>query len=213
MRVVGSHRSLPYPCWFSARAVTQHPTGWPRRLMLNRSCAGEALRTILASLLGLLPAPRPYGFGEAEDDGEAEGVGEAEGDAVGEGEAVGGGEDFRSVVSSVALGFLEGMGVVAAVESVRSVVCGSGSYGPLSATDSVIPTSAAAIATTGVRTTTRGTRTSGRTHPSKMYHSSTATTTSTAATIHHGYPIIGSTYPPNTLFYQDRGPALSRCGA
>ena len=165
----------------------------------------------------LLPASRLYGLGEAEGDGVAEGDGETEGDtegdAVGEGEVVGDGEAVRSVVSSVVSRPLEGMGVVAVVESVRSVLCGSGSYGPLSATDSVIPTSAAEIATTGVRTTTRGMRTNGRTHPSKMYHSSTATTTSTAATIHHGYPIIGSTYPPNTLFYQDRGPALSRCGA
>ena len=180
--------------------------------MLNRGCAGEALRTILASLLGLLPAPRPYGFGEAEGDGEAEGVGEAEGDAVGVGEAVGGGEGVRWVVSSVVLGFLEGMGV-AVVGSARSVVRGGGSYGPLSATDSVIPTTTAAIATTGVRATTRGTRANGRTHPSKKYHKSVAITTSTAATSHHGYPIIGETYPPNTLLYQDRGTALSGCGA
>ena len=96
--------------------------------MLNRGCAGEALRTILASLLGLLPAPRPYGFGEAEGDGEAEGVGEAEGDAVGEGDELGNGEAVRSDGSSV----------------VSSVVCGGGSYGPLSTTDTVMPITAAA---------------------------------------------------------------------
>jgi hypothetical protein len=85
---------------------------------------------------------------------------------VGVGEAVGGGEVVRWVVSSVVLGFLEGMDV-AVVGSARSVVRGGGSYGPLSATDSVIPTTTAAIATTGVSATTRGTRANGRTHPSK----------------------------------------------
>ena len=149
------------------------------------------------------------GLGEADGDGEAEGEGEAEGDVVEEGEAVGDGEALRSVVSSVVSGSLEGMGVVV-VSSVRSVVRGGGSYGSLSATDSVIPTTAAAITTTGVRATTRGTLANGRTHPSKKYHNSAATTISTAATSHHGCPIIGSTYPPNTLLCQDRGSALSR---
>jgi hypothetical protein len=131
---------------------------------------------------------------------------------VGEGEGAGDGEAVRSVVSSIFSGSLEGMGVVAVVGSVRSVVRG-GSYGPLSATDSVIPTTAAAIATTGVSATTRGTRASGRTHPSKKYHNSTATPVSTAATSHHASPNIRATYPPNTLLCQDRGSALSRHGA
>jgi hypothetical protein len=110
---------------------------------------------------------------------------------VGEGEKLGDGEAARSVVSSVFSGPLEGAGVVV-VGSVRSVVCGGGSYGPLSATDSVIPTTAAASVTTGVSATTSGTRNNGRTHPSKTYHNSTATLASTAATSHHGCPkIIG----------------------
>jgi hypothetical protein len=121
---------------------------------------------------------RHYGLGEAE------GEGEAEGDGVGEGEAVGDGEAVRSVVS----GPVEGIGVVVMVGSVRSVVRCRGSYGPLSDTDKVIPTTTAAIATTGVSTTTRGTRTNGRTHPSKKYQKSTATTASTATDSHHGYP-------------------------
>ncbi len=137
------------------------------------------------------------------------GKGEAVGDAVGE--AVGDGEAIRSVVSSVVSGLLEGAVVV--VGSVCSVVRGGGSYGPLSATDSVIATTTAAAVATGVSTTTRGTRTNGRTRPSKKYHNSTATPASTAATSHHGYPIIWETYPPNTLLYQDRGTALSGCGA
>jgi hypothetical protein len=128
---------------------------------------------------------------------------------VGEEEAVADGEAIRSVVSSIVSGSLEGMGVAAVVGSVRSVVRGGGSYVPLSATDSVIPTTNAAIATTGVSTTTRGTRTNGRTRPSKTYHNSTATMPSTAADGHTGSPIIGSPYPPNTLLHQDRGSASS----
>jgi hypothetical protein len=123
-----------------------------------------------------------------------EGVGVGEGEGVGVGEAVGDGFPVRLVVS----GSVEGTGVVALVGSVRSVVRGGGSYGPLSATDSVIPTSAAVIATTGVSATTRGTRANGRTHPSKKYHNSTATTTSTPTTSHHGCPNIRAHYPPNT---------------
>jgi hypothetical protein len=103
---------------------------------------------------------------------------------VGEGEAVGDGDAARSVVS----GPFEGMSVVVAVGSVRSVVRFRGSYGPLSDTDNVIPTTTAAIATTGASTTTRGTRTNGRTHPSKKYQKSMATTASTATDSHHGYP-------------------------
>jgi hypothetical protein len=127
---------------------------------------------------------------------------------VGEGEAVGDGEAVRSVLSSVFSWPLEGAGV-AVVGSVRSVVRGGGSYGPLSATDSVIPTSAATAATTGDSITTNGTRANGRTHPSKKYHNSTAITTSTPATSHHGCPNIEATYPPNTLFHQDQGSAAS----
>ena len=50
---------------------------------------------------------------------------------MGEGEAVGDGEAIRSVVSSIVSGSLEGMGGAAVVGSVRSVVRGGGSYGPL----------------------------------------------------------------------------------
>jgi hypothetical protein len=92
--------------------------------------------------------------------------------------------------------------------SVRSGVRG-GSYGPLSTTDIVIPTTAAAVVTTGVSTTTRGTRTNGGTRPSKTYHNSTATMTSIPATSHHGCPNIRSTYPPNTPLHQDRSSAPS----
>ncbi len=168
---------------------------------------GGRRRSVKTNARAALPASRLYGLGEAEGEGVAEGEGEAEGDAVGEGEAVGGGEAVRSVVSSVLSGALEGVGGVAAVGSVRSVVRGGGSYGPLSTTESVIPTTAAASATTGVSAITRGTRASGRTHPSKKYHSSTAMTTSTATTSHDGCPNTGSTYPPNALLYQDRGSA------
>jgi len=124
---------------------------------------------------------------------------------VGEGEAIGDGEAVRSVFSF----FSEPLGEtgVAVVGSVRSVVRGGGSYGPLSATDSVMPTTAAAIVTTGVSATTKGTRANGRTHPSKKYHNSTATTASTPATSHHGCPNIGATYPPNNFLHQDRGSA------
>jgi hypothetical protein len=119
--------------------------------------------------------------------GEAEGDGEAVGDAVGEGEAVGDGEAVRSVVFSVFSGPLEGAGVVV-VGFDRSVVRGGGSYGPLSATDNVIPTTAAASVTTGVSATTSGRRTNGRTRPSKTYHNSTATPASTVTENHHGCP-------------------------
>ena len=136
-----------------------------------------------------------------------------EGDGVSEGEAVGDGFPVRS--RSVVSGSVEGMGVdlvVGLVGSVRSAVRTGGSYGPLSDTDNAIPTSSVASATTGVSTNTRGTRTNGRTHPSKKYHNSTATTTSKAAGIHHGYASIGLTYPPNILLHQDRGSAPSPAG-
>jgi hypothetical protein len=121
-----------------------------------------------------VPAPRLYLYG----------LGEAVGDAVGEGEAVGDGEAIRSVGSLVVSGLLEGMGVVV-VGSVRSVIRG-GSYGPLSATDSVIATTTIAAVATGVSTTTSGTRTNARTRPSKTYHNNPATTTITPATSHLG---------------------------
>ena len=160
-----------------------------------------------------LPAFRLYGLGDAEGDAEAEDDGE--GDDVGEGEAVSDGEADRSVLSSVLSlvlssvlsGPLEGADV-AVVGSVRSIFRG-GSYGPLSATESVIATTATTIVTTGVSTITRGIRANGRTHPSKKYHNSTATTNSTPATSHHGCPNMGATYPPNTLLHQDRGSAPS----
>jgi hypothetical protein len=136
-----------------------------------------------------VPAAHLYGLGEAEGDavGEAEGDGEAVGDAVGEGEAVGDGEAVRSVVSSNFSRPLEGAGVVVVVGSARLVVVrGGGSYGPLSATDSVIPTTATASVTTGVSATTSGRRTNGRTRPSKTYHNNPATTTITPATSHMG---------------------------
>jgi hypothetical protein len=104
------------------------------------------------------------------------------------GEAVGDGEALRSGFSLVFFSApLEGTGVVVVVGSVRSVVVrGGGSYGPLSATDSVIPTSAAAAVTTGVSTTTSGTRTNGRTRPSKTYHNNPPTTTIAPAISHLG---------------------------
>ena len=126
---------------------------------------------------------------------------------MGEGEAVGDGEAIRSVVSSVVSGLLEGAVVV--VGSVCSVVRGGGSYGPLSATDSVIATTTAAAVATGVSTTTRGTRTNGRTRPSKTYHNNPATTTITPATSHHSCTNPKSVYSPNTLLYQDRASAPS----
>ncbi len=151
-----------------------------------------------------LPAFRLYGLGDAEGDAEAEDDGE--GDDVGEGEAVSAdGEADRSVVSSVVSsvlsGPLEGADVAVVGCSVRSILRG-GSYGPLSATESVIATTATTIVTTGVSTTTRGIRANGRTHPSKKYHNSTATTNSTPATSHHGCPNTGATYPPNTILHQ-----------
>ena len=122
-----------------------------------------------------MPASRRYLYG----------LGEAVGDAVGEGEAVGDGEAVRSVVASVVFGAFEGAGVVALVGSVRSVI-GGGSYGPLSATDSVIATTTTAAVATGVSTTTSGMRTNGRTRPSKTYHNNPPTTTIAPAISHLG---------------------------
>jgi hypothetical protein len=125
------------------------------------------------------------------------------------GEAVGDGEALRSVVSSP----LEGAGVVPeVVGSVRWVVCRGGSYGPLSATDIVIATTTAISVTSGASATTSGTRTDGRTHPSKMYHNNPAKTkVSTAADAHNACPDIGATYPPNILRHQVRSSERSSC--
>ncbi len=126
-----------------------------------------------------MPASRRYLYG----------LGEAVGDAVGEGEGVavaGGEEAVRSVGSLVLSGPLQGAGVLAPVgSSVRSVI-GGGSYGPLSATDSVIATTTTAAVATGVSTTTSGMRTNGRTRPSKTYHNNPPTTTITPAISHLG---------------------------
>ena len=115
---------------------------------------------------------------------------------MGEGEALGYGEAVRSVVSSVVSRPLEGAGVV--VVGFDSSIVRGGSYGPLSATDSVIPTTTIAAVATGVSATTSGTRTNGRTHPSKTYHNNPATATITPATSHHSCPNIKPAYPPNT---------------
>ena len=103
---------------------------------------------------------------------------------MGEGEAVGDGEAVRSVVASVVFGAFEDAGVVVA-GSVRSLIRG-GSYGPLSATDSVIATTTTAAVATGVSTTTSGMRTNGRTRPSKTYHNNPPTTTIAPAISHLG---------------------------
>jgi hypothetical protein len=118
--------------------------------------------------------------------GEAEGVGEGDGEAV------------EDVVFLVVAGSVEGTDLVTVVGSVRSVVRVGGSYGPLSAADNTAATTTATSTTTGTNAITSGTRTTGRTHPSKKYHNNTANTTSTATDSHHEYPsTIGgtSTYP------------------
>ncbi len=125
------------------------------------------------------------------------------------GEAVGDGEALRSVVSSP----LEGAGVVPeVVGSVRWVVCRGGSYGPLSATDIVIATTTAISVTSGASATTSGTRSNGRTHPSKKYHNNTAKTqVSTAAAVQNTCPGTGATYPSNTRRHQVRSSERSSC--
>jgi hypothetical protein len=202
------HRKFIGACYVAAAggsalldsAEQTPPSLTPRSLFWGRGLASTYSQP--RPLIELQPLSRLYGRGEAEGEGEAEGDGEAVGDAVGEGEAVRDGEGIRWVVSSVVSGPLEGMGVVAVTGSVCLLVVRGGSYGPLSATDNVIPTTAAASVTTGVSATTSGTRTNGRTRPSRTYHNSTATPASTAATSHHGCPNIGATYPPNTLRHQ-----------
>ena len=97
----------------------------------------------------------------------------------GDGEAVG------DVVRPVVVGPVEGTGIV--VGLVRSVR-GGGWYGPLSAADNAVATTTTASTHAGASTTTRGTRTNGRTHPSKMYHNIAANTTTIATDSHHGNP-------------------------
>ena len=99
-----------------------------------------------------------------------EGYGEAVGDAVG---------------VPVVAGPEEGTGVV--VDVVRSGRAG-GSYGPLSAADNAATTTTATSKHAGASTSTRGTRTNGRTQPSKTYHNNAANTTTTGTDSHHGYP-------------------------
>jgi hypothetical protein len=125
--------------------------------------------------------------------GEAVGDGDAAGDAVGkgDGEAVGDGD----VGSPVVAGPGEGTRVVAG--AVRSG--GGGSYGPLSTADNAAATTTATSKHTGASTSTRGTRTNGRTHPSKTYHNNAANTTITATDSHHGNPRINRPLPSYTL--------------
>jgi hypothetical protein len=126
-----------------------------------------------------IPVSSLYGPGEAEGDGEGEG--EEVGDAVG---------------SSVVAGRVEGTGVV--VEVVRSGGCSGGSYGPLSAADNATATTTANSKHAGASTITSGTRTNGRTQPSKTYHNNAANTTTTGTDSHHGYPRInGPSRTPN----------------
>jgi hypothetical protein len=119
------------------------------------------------------------GPGEAEADGVGEGDGEAVGDAVG---------------VPVVVGPVEGAGVVVAgaVFSGRA----GGSYGPLSAADNAAAITTEASKHAGASTITSGTRTNGRTHPSKTYHNNAANTTTTAADSHHGYPRINALLCP-----------------
>lgn len=96
----------------------------------------------------------------------------------GDGEAVG------DAVRPVVVGSVEGTGVV--VGLVRSVR--GGSYGPLSAADIAVATTTTASTHIGASTISKGTRTNGRTHPSKTYHNSAANTTTIATDSHHGKP-------------------------
>jgi hypothetical protein len=121
------------------------------------------------------------GPGDGDADGEGDAVGEGDGEAVGD------------AGWPVVVGPVEGMGVVAGL--VRSVRVG-GSYGPLSAAENAVPTTTATSKHAGASTTTRGTRTNGRTHPSKTYHNSAANTTTTATDSHHGNPRMNG--PPRS---------------
>jgi hypothetical protein len=140
--------------------------------------------------------------------GEGEGYGEAEGDAVGEGdgEAVG-----DAVGLPVVAGPVEGTGVV--VGSIRSRR-GVGSYGPLSAADNAATTTTAASKHAGASTSTRGTRTNGRTQPSKTYHNNAANTTTTGTDTHHGKPRMnGPSRSPNCPIAAPRSDALASTAA
>jgi hypothetical protein len=115
-------------------------------------------------------------------------VGEGDGEAVGEAVGV-------PVGVPVAAGPVEGTGiVVGAVRSGR----GGGSYGPLSAAENAAPTTTATSKHAGASTSTRGTRTNGRTQPSKTYHNNAANTTTTGTDSHHGCPRMnGPSRSPN----------------
>ena len=95
------------------------------------------------------------------------------------------------------VGAVVGTGVVVVVGAVRSGR-GGGSYGPLSAADNAVPTTAVTSKHAGARTSTKGTRTNGRTQPSKTYHNNTANTTTTDTDSHHGKPrMYGPSKSPN----------------
>src|SRR5215218_606204 len=140
----------------------------------------EALRRHPRALRRAISSISLYGPGEAEGDAVGEGYGEAVGDAVG---------------VPVVAGPEEGTGVV--VDVVRSGRAG-GSYGPLSAADNAATTTTVTSKHAGASTSTRGTRTNGRTQPSKTYHNNAANTTTTGTDSHHGYPRMnGPSRSPN----------------
>jgi hypothetical protein len=155
----------------SSERLWRFPRGSPYPILPNRS--------------GGILAPSIYGPGGGEEDGEAagdavgEGDGEAVGDAVGVLVVAGRVEGAGAVVGAV-VG--TGVIVVGAVRSGR----GGGSYVPLSAADNTVPTTAVTSKHAGARTSTKGTRTIGRTQPSKTYHNNTANTTTTDTDSHHG---------------------------
>jgi hypothetical protein len=113
-------------------------------------------------------------------------VGEGDGEAVGD-----------AVGVLVVAGPVEGTGVV--VVAVRSGRCSGGSYGPLSTADNAATTTTATSKHAGASTSTRGTRTNGRTQPSKTYHNNAANTTTTATDTHHGNPRINRPLSSYTL--------------
>ena len=91
--------------------------------------------------------------------------------------------------AGVVVGAVVGTGVIVVVVVVVGAVRsgrGGGSYGPLSAADNAVPTTAATSKHAGARTTTKGTRTNGRTQPSKMYHNNAAIPIISASDSHHG---------------------------
>jgi hypothetical protein len=138
---------------------------------------------ILPSRSSGILASSIYGPGEAEGNGEAAGdaVGEAVGDAVGVLVVAG-----RVEGAGVVVGAVVGTGVVVVVVRAVRSGRGGGSYGPLSAADNTVPTTAVTSKHAGARTSTKGTRTNGRTQPSKTYHNDAANTTTTDTASHHG---------------------------